>query len=96
MLNKIEEAINEFNTVIEINDKIGWAYFFRGLVFDHKNDIASAANDFKKALELDNNFVERINAQREKLENLKLPLTKNKEELLKILRLPLNRLALTN
>ena len=50
---KFDEAITEFNKVIETNPKSAPAYYNLGFAYDKKGDLAKAISYFSKAIEAD-------------------------------------------
>ncbi|MCR4881184.1 MAG: tetratricopeptide repeat protein [bacterium] len=50
--NKNDDALNNFNKSIAICAENGYAYYYRGLVYDTKGKNALAIADYKKAIEL--------------------------------------------
>ena len=49
---KIDEAINDFNTVIMLQPKLAAAYNKRGIAYKEKRELDHAIEDFNKAIEL--------------------------------------------
>lgn len=52
-LNRLEEALQDINRAIEIDDNYAKAYHLRGLVHEKNGHDADALDDFTRAIELD-------------------------------------------
>lgn len=55
-LDKVAEAIADFNTVLEIDPDNARAYHLRGLAYENIGDNDKALDDFNKAIELKSNY----------------------------------------
>jgi tetratricopeptide (TPR) repeat protein len=51
-LDRLEEALDDFNRAIELDSKYARAYHLRGLVLERQGDDSSAIEDFTQAIEL--------------------------------------------
>jgi tetratricopeptide (TPR) repeat protein len=52
-LDKVKEAMADFNRAIKLNPNSARAYHLRGFTFEKLGDIAKAYRDFDRALEID-------------------------------------------
>lgn len=53
-----DEAIAEFNKVIEASPDSASAYYDRGFIYDKKENLEQAISDYTKAIEIDPNFTD--------------------------------------
>lgn len=51
-LDRLEEALSDFNRALELDSKYARAYHLRGLVEEKQGDALSAIEDFSRAIEL--------------------------------------------
>ena len=49
---KLEKAVSDFNSAIEIDSQYDWAYWRRGIAYRQKNAFESAIADLNKAIEI--------------------------------------------
>jgi len=49
---QIDNAINDFSTVVSMNNNNVRAHFYRGIAYMSKGSVANAVNDFDRAIEL--------------------------------------------
>ena len=54
---KVDEAIDDFNTVIKLHPKLAAAYNKRGIAYKEKGELGRAIKDFDKAIELKPDYV---------------------------------------
>ena len=52
--NKLDDAMNDFNTAIKMNNKNAEAYYQRGVLYVAKNDLKSGISDFDDAIDINN------------------------------------------
>ena len=53
---KYNDALNSFNQILDSDKSNSYAYYYRGMIYDAKNQRQNAINDFKKAYELNKEF----------------------------------------
>jgi tetratricopeptide (TPR) repeat protein len=52
-IGKWDDAINDFNKVIELDPNYGWGYIDRGVAYQNTNQWDRSIGDFSKAIEID-------------------------------------------
>lgn len=52
-LNDLDQAINDCSAAIRLAERYSNAYYFRGLAYERKKELANAMADYKKALDTD-------------------------------------------